>query len=522
MSWPTHEAATHTTIAGRATRVRGVAQVPPSVVLAIILVAACALRLYKFTAFAFWFDESVSLALSRYPWSHVFARIGEDIGPPLYFVVLKLWCLLFGQSLAALRSLSLACDLAAVWLAYLFVKEAFGSVRLALVAALLLAVNPFQIQYARETRMYAMGVCLVLLASWCLARALRSGRPRDWIVYAAAAAACVYTHYYLIFSIVAQAIVAAGVCLAQPVPRQRARALASCALAYALAAVLFVPWLPTFLAQTRRVQQDFWIPRLTTETVLRIPWALVFGGSDSGWAPIPWLVVVAAGLVALLAVAARHARSWPSWLVIAQAVVPIVAGLALSTNRPIFVDRYFLFASAFWSILLALVIARAPAARVRHALVACVVLMSVAAFAKNLNAIGLASIRHPTEKPGMAGAAAFVNSHARPGDAIVVAHSLIFFSLTYYNTTPIRPLLYSTVRLEAFPYYAGRSVLDPEDMLHDLLAIAGPRRVWYVWTDGFYQHKLDVPASWRLESTRRFEDTPTYKGSIVIDTYWIP
>ena len=152
-------------------------------------------------------------------------------------------------------------------------------------------------------------------------------------------------------------------------------------------------------------------------------------------------------------------------------------------------------------------------------LAASVVLVSLAMFAKNLNAIFLVSIRHPVQKPGVAGAAAFVNSHATPGDAIVVAHSLIYFSFKYYNHAGIRPTLYATVPFERFADYAGRSVLDPGELTPDLCAIHGPKRVWYLWTDGFYQKKLPVPAGWHLETTRRFEDTPGYKGSIYVEEY---
>ncbi len=181
--------------------------------LAVIVALAALLRLYKITAVALWFDESISLALISRSWAHLWTRIADGIGPPLYFVVLKLWCGLFGQPLLSLRSLSVAFGVASVWFVYRFVQKAFGDSPLALLAALLLAVNPFQIQYARETRMYAMGVCLVLMSSVLLVRALRDTRRVNWLAYGAAAAACVYTHYYLAFAIAAQALVVAATAL---------------------------------------------------------------------------------------------------------------------------------------------------------------------------------------------------------------------------------------------------------------------------------------------------------------------
>src|SRR5919201_5857934 len=106
------------------------------VAVASILAAGYALRLYKLTAVALWFDESISVALTSYPWREMLARAAEDIGPPLYFVVLKLWIIALGDSVVALRALSLTFSVVAVWVGYFFVREAFGNRRMALIAAL--------------------------------------------------------------------------------------------------------------------------------------------------------------------------------------------------------------------------------------------------------------------------------------------------------------------------------------------------------------------------------------------------
>src|SRR5207247_981841 len=148
----------------------------------------------------------------------------------------------------------------------------------------------------------AMGVCLALAASLLLARALKRGMPRHWLAYGIATSACLYTHYYLVFAVAAQAVVVAAVCLRRP-RQHAARTLGLAALAYTTAAALFVPWLPVLMRQAARVEHDFWIPRPTLEKVLRVPWALMLGGSDSEWTPISWLVAMAAMMAVVLAAA---------------------------------------------------------------------------------------------------------------------------------------------------------------------------------------------------------------------------
>ena len=89
---------------------------------------------------------------------------------------------------------------------YLFVKKAFGSTKVALLAALLLAINPFQIQYALEARMYTLGTFLLMLSCYLLLFVLENPKSKYWIYYGISVAALAYTHYFLLFSIVAQGL----------------------------------------------------------------------------------------------------------------------------------------------------------------------------------------------------------------------------------------------------------------------------------------------------------------------------
>lgn len=490
--------------------------------IAAILAFATILRLFKMTAAAIWFDEAVAITFAALPWPEMFGRLPDDILPPLYFAVLKVWQGVFGDSVIALRTLSIAFGVAAVWVCHAFVLD-IGGRTFARTAALFVAVNPFQIHYSREVRMYAMGVFLVLLGSLLLARALMRRELRWWIGYGIAAAASLLTHYYLVFSIVAQGLVATVIGVRAAMQGDR-RILKSGLIAAGVAACLFLPWVPALLEQQRHFQSDTrWLADPALNRVLRIPWVLVLGGSDPAWMPMTYLVAAVLGLGAVLAIVIWRARSWPQWLIVAQAILPIAAGLGLAAAGTMPMDRYFVFASAFWSVMVAAVASRLTAPWLRLATMSSVVIVSLGAFALNLNAAGLLSLRRPAGRPGMAGAAAHVSRHADPRrDAVVVAHSLIYLPFKYYNRTGIRPRLYGAVPLDRFAYYAGAALLTPDDMMYDLESLTASRRVWYLWTDGFYQRKYAVPAEWRLLESQKFDDTAGFKGAIYVELYAIP
>lgn len=104
-----------------------------------------------------WLDEAISaLAAKNFSfYGIVFEFLKGDNHPPLYYLVLRLWGLVFGFSDIALRSLSILAGTATIYLTYLFIKKLFDR-KVALIASLLLATSPLHIYYSQEIRMYPL------------------------------------------------------------------------------------------------------------------------------------------------------------------------------------------------------------------------------------------------------------------------------------------------------------------------------------------------------------------------------
>ena len=59
--------------------------------------------------------------------------------------------------------------------------------------------------------MYSLGAALVAFSSWALFRAIRSPRQKaPWGLYGALTLLLLYTHYYALFSVAAQALFLVG------------------------------------------------------------------------------------------------------------------------------------------------------------------------------------------------------------------------------------------------------------------------------------------------------------------------
>ncbi|MDP3741070.1 MAG: glycosyltransferase family 39 protein [bacterium] len=501
--------------------------------LPIILLAAGILRFYNNTALALWHDEAFSALYLRYDWGEMMYRIGLDVHPPLYYILLRFWTYATGDSLLALRAFSILFGVLTIWAAYKFVSAAFGSRKLALLAALFLGINPFQIQYALEARMYTLGTFLALFSSYLLVRAFENS-PRTfapdtmrekkhsvnvlkwpkvrgrkyWLWYGLAAAAALYTHYYLAFTIAAQGLFI----LLYIIKSRNLKILWRSAGAYLLALILYLPWLKTFLRQISQVQESYWIPPIAAWSVPGTIWKMAFGGPG-----IRNLVLVLTSIIALLILIkfVRHVKNFQKWHVAFAVIIPFIAAVGLSLRTNLYLDRYFVFAALYFIILVVLALYQAPTRIWRWSLLILLAIASIYAFFGNWQKLDVRN------KPGMAEAARYLNSNTAANDNIYVGSSFVYFTFKYYNKTGVAPLLYSPGKLESIPHFSGTAILTDADLVSDFNLAPNDSNVFLLWTTGFGGSRPEVPQNWQQLEQKSYEDTPGFKGQIFVTKYLV-
>jgi mannosyltransferase len=492
--------------------------------LVVILVWSVVLRAYNNTAVGLWHDEAFSAQYIKYGWGEMMHRIILDVHPPLYYFVLRFWSYAFGHSLLSLRSLSILLGALTVWAGYLFVKKAFKSEKLALWAAFFLAINPFQVQYALEARMYTLGTFLVLFSSWLLLRALESKNKKDWIFYGIAASACFYTHYYLLFSIAAQGLYALYIIFKNGSWREsfKNNPLVNLTLAGLTAFVLYIPWLPGFLEQFTRVQGGYWIPPMDRWSIPGTIWKIAMGGQGINRPTLLLSTIISLLLVWYFI---KKYKEPEKWLVVLGLVIPFLAAIVLSLKSNIYLDRYFVFASLSFSILIALALNAIPKLGYRRLLISAFIIISLFAFWKNWKDLDVKDFGSSIiKKPGMSAAGEYLNERVLDNDRIYVGSSFIFFTFKYYNQTPATPKLISGSELKDIPHYAGTAILKEDDLVLEKNIFNQSNYktndiIWLLWTTGFGGSKPNVPGNWVSIGQQSWADAPGFKGDIYVTQY---
>ncbi|MGC8837973.1 MAG: glycosyltransferase family 39 protein [Anaerolineae bacterium] len=328
---------------------------------AAVLAVALAVRFCRLDAQSLWADEGNSAAQALRSLPEIAARAAADIHPPLYYWALHLWVRLFGTSEAALRSLSAAAGVAAVWAVWAWARRT-GGTGVAFLAGLLAALSPFAVAYSQEARMYMLLAALANAGYLLLIlhlEAEREGRPPAlWLrgAYVGVCAAGLYTHYT--FPLVwAVYNLAYGLSfLERPLCRRwAARCLAWGALQGA-ALALYIPWLPT--AWGRLTAWPSVQAPLSPPAALRQAWEWLVAGTCPGVGAWPWLLG-ALGVAALGAWALAREASRPggpglgsALLPVLAVVLPVGAMVALNLSKPAYF-KFLLVADGPLAVLLA-------------------------------------------------------------------------------------------------------------------------------------------------------------------------
>jgi hypothetical protein len=492
---------------------------------ALIAAAALALglRLYGLEAPGLSHDEAFSWRLTEYDFGEMSRRSGADVHPPFYYALLKAWTGVLGDSVAALRGLSVLLGTLTVLIVYVLVLEALqplAALRVpepcereaasgpacsavhksgALFASLLLAVGPAQVAASQHARMYGLGVFLGALTAWLLLRACRSG-PGYWLWWAAygtAAGLFCYTHNYAFFTLFGQGLFVIG-CLCfsrKPFMAKRGQLLIGFAYATLIAFILYLPWIPVLLEQIRQVKSNYWIEPVSLPLVERVlfTWAtgLPFQGESTFW------MFVVLFLLAIALVMWRQPRAGAFFLL--QTATPLVlsVGLSLGSGRSIFLDHCLVFAQVALFAFMAVLWSALPG-WIERAAVACLLLAaSIAGLASYLDGL-------PTGTPALAQAAEFLRERAAPGAEVWTATAWDLNQLRYYLSQAGGPQLIVRCRQNPFPaegHQVHIASLRAEDFVWDRPDQADyPERLWIVGA------AAPPPGQWELVLDRTFFD----------------
>jgi mannosyltransferase len=396
--------------------------------LLIIVAIAAALDLYRLGSQPFWRDEALSVAIARLPASD-FIRFVSGYEPFMaaYVLLLRGW-LYFGQNEFMVRLPSAFFAAATIPAVYVLGGMLFDD-HAGLVAALLLGINGFSIQYAQEARAYTM-VSLAVLCSWiCLLSIVAQPRRVTIVFYIFATALIAYCNIIAMVTLPAQWC---ALCFLWPSRDATKRVIA----ATGIIALLVAP--AAFMIWHAAAGQGAWIQRPDSGALyhlaarfLNLPASIA---QPAGGAAPSELVIdleAAFALAFLVLAALGAARTWIrqererslGYLCAGVgAILPIIVLFAVSQLKPLFVVRYLFFCLPFFALLMA-----AGICELRRSAIVIAGLTGLVVF--NLWA-DWKYYAYPY-KPDWRSAISYFSAHVRQGDELALVEAFSRWSFDY-------------------------------------------------------------------------------------------
>lgn len=334
-----------------------------------VTVIFIAVRFWRLTSYGIFGDEVFTLWTAAQDWPSLFASVvGDVVHPPLFYVVLKLWMEIGGQSIFWLKLLPALCSTVSVLPLFLLSRELklrSGAMSLAL---WLMAVNGFLINHGQELRMYSLLLLFTLTSLWLFARMVNGEGHRTQMLLCLVNLLMVFTHYY------GWVVVALEMLFLVFWRRERLRLFA---MSTASIALCFSPWV-WFVAKAARVN-----PSRVNFVWNRPPPAselVGFYGNLNGPLSYRWKIfgtalvmllfltpIVGWGWRILRRKSDNIAESPAFWWLVLLAFGPVALSFSAShlLPQPVWAFRYLIIAAPGYMILVATSAYRIRARRVR-------------------------------------------------------------------------------------------------------------------------------------------------------------
>ncbi len=316
-----------------------------AVVYAFVWVMAMSLRL---GSDSFWEDEGFTIWLSRMSIPDMLTATGNDVHPPLYYLFVRFFVTVFGESPVAFRVTSILAYALIVLLALTIIRKLWNTGGAVLLITLLSLLRNSSV-LATEARMYELALLLVLVAFLSARMIMSDGSYKYCIIYGIAVSGAAYTHYYALVTV---AIMSGSLLLYVLIfDREKLKVVL---ITEVLAVMSYCPWAIVLYRTFRNYKDDYWIQSIPSfgkcmREIFRSNMYLEY----------IMLAVTVVSIIAVFVIFRKEIsaqKAEMSWICIGvlSAVGTALAGITVSLIfRPLFYERY-MYPSAIivWVILI--------------------------------------------------------------------------------------------------------------------------------------------------------------------------
>lgn len=294
-----------------------------------------------------WYDEAYTMEMIKHTFGEISKITAADVHPPLYYYMLKLFMLPFGESVLAAKIFSIIPMCLTMLLGYSVIGREVNK-RTGILFCIFFALMPVFTVYAVQIRMYTWCAFFVFACGIFAYKTYSEDKISYWILTAIFASAAAYSHY---FALVSAGIIYGILMIAELKKKRFLRWL----IFAGVIIMSYIPWLASFISQLAdKVENEYWIAPITVSTICGYFKTWFKCGNYT----VPYIVgsFVIYVLAAVGMVTDKNLKlKTPVLLGVAVFVLTNLVGIVASVLvRPVFIERYAIAALPFLALFAAI------------------------------------------------------------------------------------------------------------------------------------------------------------------------
>lgn len=213
-----------------------------------------------------WGDEAFTMLTLKGNFKDIINTTARDVHPPLYYLIAKIFVLIFGYSVPAVKIASVIPIILTMILGATLLDKYFGekSPLIPTLFILLMAFAPNFLHMSYELRMYSWGLFFVSFSALAAYGIYLEGFTlKNSSLFIIVSLCAAYTHY---FSLVSVGIIYLMLFVA--LLFKSIKYLKECIIISIITIVGYLPWFFIFLKQLNSVSSNYWIPDIKFGTII--------------------------------------------------------------------------------------------------------------------------------------------------------------------------------------------------------------------------------------------------------------
>jgi uncharacterized membrane protein len=258
-----------------------------------------------------------------------------DVHPPFYYLVLKLFKFMFGDSIFVMKLTSVLPVVLTMIFMTIFLKKEFSD-KAVILFLLCFTVSESIVYYSIEIRMYSWGLFFITMAALSAWYIITTGKITWWLVFLLCAEGAAYTQYY------AAILAAIGyLLLSLYIIKHDRKQILKVVTVGAAAVLLYLPWLPVLVSQFTGIANDWWLKSITLSSV--VGWVVTVFSVGNKIVTLLFFILFCAVFVHFCTKKHKTVKDWFAFGSLCSIIMFAVFGILISVLiRPLFIARYLI------------------------------------------------------------------------------------------------------------------------------------------------------------------------------------